>query len=399
MNIKFRLAAFFAAQFILFGLNLPFWPLWLASRGLNPEQIGIVLACSMLMKASIGPFITSLADRVASRRRLLLGVVASNCLFWTGYVFDGGFYWIVLIAAMSGASMSAIVSLSDNLALLHARQEGFAYGTVRMWASLSFLATAQAIGYVLLIIPAGDLLWIALPSALVALLVALIVPDPRTPDPRMPDPRVSDQRAATAQAQPPRRFDPLPVLRDRQMLLMWLIGGLLQNSHLFYYGFSALHWKAHGVPESTIGALWAGGVVVEIVLFALAGKIGWLSRPRILFALAAVGGTVRWTLFAFTTDPALLVLGQAMHALTFAAAHLGAMIYLAERSPPGLSATAQGLFAAIPLGFGSFAVYLMAGSLYRAVEGYGFLLMAAFAAIAGLCVLKLKPAVPLSHTA
>ncbi len=37
-----RLAFFYVAVFGLIGIHLPFWPVWLASRGLGPAEIGAV---------------------------------------------------------------------------------------------------------------------------------------------------------------------------------------------------------------------------------------------------------------------------------------------------------------------------------------------------------------------
>ena len=35
-----RLSAFYAAIFLVTGVQLPFWPVWLASRGLTTREIG-----------------------------------------------------------------------------------------------------------------------------------------------------------------------------------------------------------------------------------------------------------------------------------------------------------------------------------------------------------------------
>ena len=41
-----RLALFYGAYFAAVGIHLPFWPVWLESRGLDAVAIGYVLAAA-----------------------------------------------------------------------------------------------------------------------------------------------------------------------------------------------------------------------------------------------------------------------------------------------------------------------------------------------------------------
>ncbi len=77
-----------------------------------------------------------------------------------------------------------------------------------------------------------------------------------------------------------------------------------------YYGFSALHWQAAGLSEATIGWLWAEGVAVEVLLFALSGAVMARASPAALLMLAALAGMLRWTVLASSTDliPTVLII-------------------------------------------------------------------------------------------
>ncbi|MGZ5897732.1 MAG: MFS transporter, partial [Xanthobacteraceae bacterium] len=122
--------------------------------------------------------------------------------------------------------------------------------------------------------------------------------------------------------------------------------GAIQASHAMYYGFSTLDWTAKGLGNTTIGGLWAIGVVAEICLFALSGRLARFIGPVSLVTLGACGAIVRWTVMAF--DPPFLLLPplQILHALSFGATHIGAMQFLTQVAPPGQGATAQGDMAA-----------------------------------------------------
>ena len=47
-----RLALFYAAPSWALGVHLPFLPVWLAAKGLEPETIGIVLALPIICACS-----------------------------------------------------------------------------------------------------------------------------------------------------------------------------------------------------------------------------------------------------------------------------------------------------------------------------------------------------------
>jgi MFS transporter, PPP family, 3-phenylpropionic acid transporter len=96
---------------------------------------------------------------------------------------------------------------------------------------------------------------------------------------------------------------------------------------------------------------------------------------------------VRWTMTAWVGSlPALLVI-QPLHALTFAATHLGAMHYLADAVPQAQAATAQSVFSAIVGGLGLGLASLLAGALYGAWGGGAYFAMAAMAGLGGVLAL------------
>jgi len=100
---------------------------------------------------------------------------------------------------------------------------------------------------------------------------------------------------------------------------------------------------------------------------------------------SGVAAVLRSTLAGVTTAlPALIVI-QALHALSYGAGHLGAMAYPTRSVPPGLSATAQGLYSGLAVGAGFDTTMLAAGGLYRGHGGDAFLVMAVMC-IAGTIV-------------
>ena len=161
---------------------------------------------------------------------------------------------------------------------------------------------------------------------------------------------------------------------------------LIQSSHAVYYGFSALAWAGAGLDGGVIGVLWALMVVGEIILFAFARRLPpWLG-PIPLIGIGAAGAVVRWSVMALDPPVVLLPLLQGLHALSFAATHLGSTYFVARAAPEGLGATAQGYFSLV-LSLTMAGFMAMSGWLFAAYGARAYAAMALAAAVGGLLVI------------
>ena len=176
-----------------------------------------------------------------------------------------------------------------------------------------------------------------------------------------------------------------------------LAAGLIQASHVVYYGFATLHWRAAGHGEAVIGWLWAEGVVAEIMLFAWAAAVLRRLPPLRLLALAGGLSVLRWAATALSTDLAVLIPAQALHAASFGAVHLATVHYLRDHTPLALQASAQGFYAAIGGALLSGLLTPFGGWLYGRAGGEAFWAMAAVAlagTIAAVSLMRRWRAVP-----
>ena len=60
-QIARRLGLFYAASFLVVGIQLPFWPVWLAGRGLDMHEIALVFAAAIWAKVIATPVLGALA--------------------------------------------------------------------------------------------------------------------------------------------------------------------------------------------------------------------------------------------------------------------------------------------------------------------------------------------------
>jgi PPP family 3-phenylpropionic acid transporter len=385
-RIARRLGVFYAASFLVVGIQLPFWPVWLAGRGLDAHQIALVFAAAIWAKVIATPLLGALADRLGRRRAVMIALALSACAAYAGLWPITGFGALLALNLIAGMAQSALMPLGDSITLAAVRDDGLDYGRVRVWGSVSFIVAAIGSGAALALGspgapggPADDQVLFLVLAASAVLLVACI---------GIPGAARSALRARS-------RWGALGRLAaDRRFWLFVVSAAALQSSHQLYYGFGTLYWRGVGFSDTVIGMLWAEGVVAEIVLFWYSARFVARLGPLGLMALGGVAGIVRWSLMGVLPGLAAAAVLQLLHALTFGASHLGAMHFMAKSVPPGAAASAQSLYAALSAGLGSGLVMLVAGALYAAYGGAAYPFMALLSAAGLVGVWRLRRGAP-----
>lgn len=355
-----RLAFFYAAIFLLIGIQLPFWPVWLAARGLSAIEIGIVMALGQWFKTLTTPLAGMLADRSGDRRLTMVTFAAAGLVGFALCLPARGFAALALLNALTGACLSALIPLGDNLALAAAQGARLDYGRMRLWGTVSFILATLLSGNALAGRDPDVILDLLIGASALLLLACHLLP-------RLKVPTRAGLQAARGTLLAPR------------YLLFVAASALVQASHSVYYAFGTLHWQTLGFSSRTIALLWAEGAAAEIALFFWGAPLLRRCGALGLVAVGGAGGALRWAATAVTQDLALIALVQLLHALSFGAAHLGAMHFLAGHAPGEHSATAQALYAAVG-GVAAGVVILGAGALYSTVGGGAYFAMSALAA-------------------
>lgn len=372
-----QLAFYYFAIFIVAGVHLPFWPLWLTAHGLSAGDIGMLSGIAMTLRVITGPLISYASDRAGRRRAqivlfsLLLGL--SFSLFSITHSFTA----IFLVTLLTSTLIPSIMPLVDTLTLDQEAHGQADYGRVRLWGSISFIAASMGAGYVLSNTGPGLILPMVLGGCAITVVAALLLPQ-------------EEVRAKNSPRKLPGWREALLLCRERRFLLFMAAGSLIQSAHAVYYTFGTLNWQRLGISSTLIGVLWGLGVVSEIILFAFSGRVMQRFGPATLLALGGIAGVLRWSVTAFNPGVWVLALLQCLHAFTFGAAHLGAMHFISRGVPGHLAVTAQGVYAAISTGVVIGAVTYASGFGYDAFGSLAYLGMAALCGLGAICALYLR---------
>jgi MFS transporter, PPP family, 3-phenylpropionic acid transporter len=361
-----RLAAYYAALFAAVGIHIPFWPLWLQSRGLSASEIGWVAAAGYLIRILASPVIGHLSDHGGERRLLMIRLALAAALIWLLFPLADGFGAILVLSVAAIFPFVGLMPLGDTLAMTVVGRYGMDYGRARLWGSLAFILAATLMGKVLESWPVALLPWLMSAALLLTAAACRALPDLKVP---------------RHEGKPPSLR---PVLLNPLFLLFLGTAALNQMAHTVYYAFATIHWKAAGLSDMVIGLLWSEGVVAEIILFAVSNRVvGRFGAPALLLA-AATGGILRWLVLGSTASLPLVALAQLLHAATFGCAHLGAIHFISRAVPAGLSARTQGVFVAVAVGLAPGLITPFSGKLYEALGGGSYLAMAGLSALSAL---------------
>lgn len=357
--------------FFTYGVYLPFWALWFAHLGVSASDIGLLLGLGLGVRCFANLVLTPRIHKVEHLIPALRWFTLAALVACIVYIFSGGSLWtLTVVTVLFNLAAGPIIPISDALANHYAKDGHLDYGRTRLWGSIAFIVGSTLVGLLAAKYGADVIPWVAVAGLVAALLLSM-------------------RKPAVAPREDEHHDQPRPalteILQDGSVVRFLIIVALLQGSHAAYYSFSAIYWKEMGYSEAIIGYLWSFSVVAEVGVFALSKRLfaGWSVSA--MFRLAALGVLLRWGLTATMTELPILMITQAMHGVTFAAAHLAAIRYI-QHAKSNQMVALQALYNALPLGAFMALMTALSGWLYGLWGANLFWLMA----VMGIPVLLMK---------
>ena len=369
-----RLSSYYFFHFAALGALVPFWGPYLLERGFEPVAIGGLMAILMGTKIVAPNLFGAVADRRATRMPIvrfgaLMALLSFCAVFWAE-----GFWPMALTMAVWSFFWNGPLPLMEAVTFNHLGARVSRYAQVRVWGSIGFILVVLGVGWWQQEAGTG-----VVPIAVLLLfggvwLSVLAIPD-------------------RPQGHDALEHPPMWRLLQRREILFFLAACLLmQASHGAYYAFYSIHLEAQGYSESAVGALWALGVAIEVLVFL---RMHWLlerfSAHALMLASLAFA-VMRWLMIGFFVEVvALQIVAQTLHAATFGVFHASA-IHLTHRYFPGpTQGRGQAAYNSISFGAGGALGSLISGLLWSdAGADWTYAVAAGFAALGFVAVLLSK---------
>lgn len=351
----FALVSF--CYFITAGLFSPYAPLWFKELGLSTLAIGTITSLQSWTRV-VPPYAWGwLGDHTGRRvdimRWTTLGCVVSSLALFGVTGYWGAAFATLLLFGFNSALMPMHDAALGRLLATERGLDAGRYGRVRMWGSIGFIVTVFSCGALLEATGVGLFPWLVVLSNVALLLAVLRLPRLRTP-------------VVHGEPTPP----VLPMMRQPEVAWFFASAFFTVTGHGVLYAFFSLYLVSLGWGKATVGALWALAAVVEVLFFWRQG--GWFHRLSLHRWLEVAAGVsvLRFGLMAMVGwMPALVLVAQPLHAITFAAHHATCISMVHRLFPDRLRGRGQALYTV--LGYGLSGVVAGVGGGWL-IDRWGF---------------------------
>lgn len=344
----------------------PFWGLYLKSLSFDALQIGVLMSLLQVMRIFAPNIWGHFADRSGKRVAIVQGAAVASLMVFTGVFFGSGFWWLFAVMAALSFFWSASLPLVEAMTLSHLGDRTDGYGLIRLWGSIGFILMVVGLGYVFDFAPIAWLPWAVLGVMFGIVVFARLIPESTI---------VSHHT------------DSVPVwkiVRQPEVASLLAACLLMAVTHGPYYTFYSIYLVDHGYDKSTVGWLWALGVLCEIGIFLVLPRIFARVPPRRLILASFALAVARFLIIAWGVDSSWLVWGaQTLHAFTFGTYHAAAVALIHQHFRGRHQARGQALYTSISYGVGGTIGGLASGTLWESLgSAWTFTLAAASAALA-----------------
>jgi PPP family 3-phenylpropionic acid transporter len=312
-----------------------------------------------------------LADHTGSRMPIVRVAALLSALGFSGMLvartFSGAFAAMAFLSFFWGAALPLV----EAVTLGHLGARSGAYGRIRMWGSLGFIATVLGVGYLLDRLPIAFLIPLSLSILATVFFFSLAVPEA-----------------------PPERHDSdrLPiwqVVRQKEVLSLLSACFFMSAAHGAMYIFLSIFLVDHGYSKTVVGWLWSLGVMVEIGVFLFMPRLLAAFSPRAILSFSMACAVLRFLMIGWGVAwPAVIVLAQILHGATFGANHAAAMAAVGSLFKGRHQARGQALYASLSFGAGGMVGGLISGWSWDALGGPLTYTLSSVFALVGLVILR-----------
>jgi PPP family 3-phenylpropionic acid transporter len=348
---KFFPFTLYFMYFVAFAFTGPFTVLYYQSIGFTGTQIGLLAGITPLVNLVAAPFLTGLADSTRRHRLLMsLAMLAGTVTMFT-LPFLRTFLPVMVLILFYTFLFAPASAFADSATMLMLGDKRDMYGRIRMGGTIGFGLAASVAGVLVQHYGLPVAFWGGSAAFFLCFIVSQGMLYNRSQD------SVSVMRGVRSLLTHPRWV---------LFLVAAFAGGIAiaaTNNYLFSY------LKELGTDESVMGYALAAGTVIEIPVMFFGNRLIQRFKPYPLFLIGMFITGVRLILFGAIASSGFVLLLQLLNGFTFPVIWMAGVAYAHGNAPPGLSATAQGLFSAMVFGFGVAVGGFIGGLLLESAGG------------------------------
>jgi len=329
----------------------PYWVLYYQGLGFNGAQIGMLSAFSPLIFMAGAPFWTGIAD-TTHRHKLVMGVML---LVSVGLVVL--FPFLRTITPVLGLLLlfcfiiSPITSFADTATMTMLGDRKNMYGRVRMGGTIGYGVVAAIAGVVIEKYGLNLAFWVYAALMFIGFLVSQ----------KFEFNHVKQDVSI--------KHGIRQLFSNRRLVLFLAAAFVCGMAFMSINAYLSAYMAEYGIGESINGVALGIAAIAELPVLFYADRLLARLKPHGMLILSMVATMVRLFLYATLVTKTGILAFQIINGITFASLWVAGVSYINEIAPPGLSATALGIFGATVFGFGSAAGGFLGAILFERVGG------------------------------
>jgi MFS transporter, PPP family, 3-phenylpropionic acid transporter len=350
--------------FGVLGIFLPFFNLYCYHLGFSGLRIGILSAVRSMALVVFPLIWGALADRLDARRPIYILCNFCSTLIWMLYLFTTDFWPMLAITFFYGMFYAPIISFLEAFTMDLLGRKKTSYGQIRAWGSISFITVVLALGKIIDLYSVQIIVVLILVGSLMLTIISTRIPDIQ---------RVTKKRMSRA----------AKGLLQRRVLVFLFCAFLMLVSHSAYYGFFSIHLENLGYGSTFIGLAWALASTAEILVMVRSDRIFSRFSIESVLIFSFMTAALRWLILYFAQHPAVILLSQILHAVTYGTFHIGSILYIDRLAPDKAKTLGQAVNNAISYGLGLMVGFFFNGYLYEITGSFTLFIISGQIALFG----------------
>jgi PPP family 3-phenylpropionic acid transporter len=358
-----------AFQYFLYfgvmGVFLPYFNLYCYKLGFTAFQIGVISASRSVVMILSPILLSALADRFHARKSIYLSCHFISAAIWCIYFFTSNFWPMLAVTLCYTIFYSPIISFLEAFTIDILGNMKKSYGSIRVWGTIAFIVTVFILGKILDIYPIRIILLLILAGSLVQAASAIVIPDLK---PEKRKPFLSEAKI---------------FFKNKRVIFFLSCAFLMLVSHGAYYGFFSIHLESLGYDRTFTGTAWGIASIAEIVVMINSDRIFKSFSIEKVITAAFITATVRWLILSSAQSPALILISQTLHALTYGSFHIASILYIDSMTSVETKTLGQSLNNAVTYGFGLMVGFFLSGWIYELAGSFALFASSSIIAISG----------------
>ncbi|MEL0638425.1 MFS transporter [Marinomonas sp. TI.3.20] len=334
--IAWPLFSFYFFFCCLVGVMMPYISIYYKSIGLSASEIGRLMSTFTLSGILVPHFWGWLTAKVGLPKKVLQLAVLGCFISVIPFNWSDQFESLWLITCTMALFYSALIPMTDALAVRSIRNLNVPYTRLRVGGSIGYVVAVASTGFLIGHFGPSVVIPVMCSYLLLALITTFFI---------------KEQIYVVSQAKESTSF--ISLLRTKESMLFFTLAFLSYMSHAPFNVFFAVHLENAGYSGQQIGLLIAFGVIMEIILFLFCGNLVKKFHLLHIMILCFVCGAIRWFLVGwFASILWVLVLTQLFHCVTFALFHMVSIEWVRGLFPERYASQGQAMYSAFAIGLG-----------------------------------------------